>query len=499
MKKVILIFLVMMGLGFGSCDMDLNPYNKIPTDESLQSVSDFKNFRNGFYAYARGLFTGGYVIQPEIQADGLNAVIDYSNTYGGWYRWQFTAEDGNQWANFYYLISNCNLVLEKGYALMHNFSATEQAELKQYLGEAYFMRALAYEELAVRFSKAYTQCDPAQELGVSLVTKYVPSSNASTYPARSTLAETYKMITSDLDSAARYLTTPGKQNSGYATKDAVAALKARVALQMGNYAGAIAAAKPLVDGGAYPLVVDATGMNNMWAKDESTETIFQPIFKPGQMGNETGGILVDKSLGATKINPDFIPTKTVLDLYDKENDLRFGVYFKEASMTFSSGKVDLYYCSKWPGHADWNRNPSTSFMNMPKVLRIAEMYLILAEAYNESGDAGNALVYLNALKSKRIIGYTNEAYSGTALTKEIQNERQRELYMEGYRLWDLKRYGEGISGRVPQDGTYVYLDGNSNTTNLSKAAADFRFVWPIPAHETNVNPQMDQNDGYTNE
>lgn len=498
MKKILYTLLGVVGFTLSSCDMDLNPYDKIPTGEALKSLNDFKSFRNGFYDYSQGLFTGSYVMQPEIQADGLNAVIDYSNNYGSWHRWQFTAEDGGQWANFYYLISNCNLVLEKGYELMHTFSAAEQAQLKQYLGEAYFMRALAYEELAIRFCKAYTHANPATDLGVSLVTKYNPSSNASTYPSRSSLEDTYKLINNDLDSAAKYVVTPGEHNSGYATEDAVSALRARVALQMGNYATAIAYAKPLVDGGNYPLVTSIAEMRRMWVNDQSTETIFQPIFISGQMGSETGGVLVDKSLGGTNINPDFLPTQTVLEMYDAENDLRFPVYFNRARMNFSTGDVVLYYCNKWPGNPALYTG-ATNFINMPKILRIAEMYLILAEAYNESGDAGNAVTYLNALRSKRILNYNNPSYSGNALTLEIRKERQRELYMEGYRLWDLKRYGEGFAGRVPQNETFVYLNGNENSTAINKAAGDFRFVWPIPVHETNANPQMKQNEGYINE
>lgn len=496
MKKILYTLIGIGSLVFASCDMDKYPYDKIPTDEALQTASDFENFRNGFYAYVRGQFTGDYVLQPEIQADGLNAVIDYSNTYGSFYRWQFTAEDGGgQWPTFYSLISNCNLMIEKSGDLIPTFSSADQAIAKRALGDAYFMRALAYNELTLRFCKAYNSSTASSDLGVALVKKYAPSSSSSTYPARSSLAETYALIKSDLDSATKYVAVPGARNSGYVTVDAVRALKARVALQMKDYPAAIAAAKPLVDGDAYPLVTSAQDMKKMWINDESTETIFQPIFKTGQMGSANGTILIDKSASGTKIQPDFIPTKTVLDLYDKANDLRFGAYFKEGEMTFSSGTVTLYYCAKYPGNPALYTG-STNFVNMPKILRIAEMYMILAEAYNESGDATNALAYLNALRAKRIAGYTAQSYTGAALMNEIRKERQREFYMEGYRLWDLKRYATGFSGRVPQNGTFVYLNNNANSTAISKEASDFRFVWPIPTHETNANPQIQQNSGY---
>lgn len=497
MKKILYTLMGIAGLSLASCDMDKYPYDKLPTDEALQTLSDFENFRNGFYASTRGLFTGSYILQPEIQADGLNAVIDYSNNYGTWYRWQQTAEDAGQWGGFYGLISNCNLVLEKGLALKPDFSAAEQITLQHYLGEAYFMRALAYDELVIRFCKPYDKTTAATDWGVPLVMKYAPSSQTSSFPARATLAKTYELITADLDSAALHITTQGYQNSGYLTEDAVTAFKARVALQMKNYTAAINAAKPLVDGEKYPLVTTAADMNKMWLNDVSTEIIFQPIFKAGQLGSENGSILIDKSGSNTKINPDFIPTRTVLDLYDRNKDLRFAAYFKKASMTFSSGTAQLFYCIKYSGNPAYCSG-NTQFINAPKIFRTSEMYLILAESYKESNDEINALKYLNALRSKRIIDYSDQTYSGTALTNEIRKERQKEFYLEGYRLWDLKRYGTSLSGRTPQDGTYVYLNGADNTTNISKEATDFRFVWPIPSHEINANPQIkdQQNSGY---
>lgn len=494
MKKILYTLISIGGLAFASCDMDKYPYDKIPTDESLQTASDFNNFRNGFYAYLRSQYTGGYVLQPEIQADGLNAVIDYSNSYGAWYRWQFTAEDGGQWSTFYNLISNCNFIIEGAKQLLPTFTAEDQVITKRAVGDAYFMRALSYNQLALRFCPAYNASTAGGDWGVALVTKYAPTSNSSTYPARATLAETYAFIKSDLDSAAKYVVTPGEQNSGYVTVDAVTALKARVALQMRDYPSAIAFAKSLVDGGAYPLVSTAKAMTDMWTNDVSTETILQPIFKKGQLGSATGTSLVDKSASGTKIQPDFLPTKTVLDLYE-QNDLRFGVYFTKGKMTFTTGDANLYYCTKYPGNPALY-DKTTNFTNMPKILRIAEMYMILAEAYSESGDVENALAYLNTFRASRIAGYEPQVYGGAALTEEIRKERQREFYMEGYRLWDLKRYGAGMSGRVPQNGTFVYLNNGENSTAISKEAGDFRFVWPIPSHEINANPQMKQNNGY---
>lgn len=494
MKKIILIFLVLTGLGLGSCDMDKYPYNAIATDEALQSINDFTSVRNGCYYYTRYFFTGTYVLQPEIQCDAVHAFVDYSNVYGSIYVWNFTSGDVGQWQGFYQIINLTNLLIEKGESMMETFVPSEQITLKQYLGEAYFLRALAYEELAVRFCKAYNPSTANTDLGVSIVLTYSPSGQSSSYPARSTMAATYEQINSDLTKAASYLAVSQNSSIAYGTADAVTALKARVALQMQDYTTAATTAESLINSGKYPLVSTYDDMKKMWVNDESKETIFQPVMSKTELGNSNGQYLIDASGSGTKISPMFIPSKEILDLYDQVNDIRFPVYFKKESVTASTGETKLYICTKYPGNpALWTG--STNMTNMPKVLRIAEMYLIAAEAYSHT-DATKASAMLNALKSKRIANYAGGAYTGARLTTEIREERQREFYMEGYRLWDLKRYGEGVKRGTPQNPDFVYLNGNSTTTNLVKEAGDFRFVWPIPHEECAANPQMQQNPGY---
>lgn len=58
----------------------------------------------------------------------------------------------------------------------------------------------------------------------------------------------------------------------------------------------------------------------------------------------------------------------------------------------------------------------------------------------------------------------------------ISDERVRELYMEGFRLQDLKRWHKGFS-RTPQS------ESLSEGSSLKVKADDALFVWPIPKHE----------------
>ena len=69
---------------------------------------------------------------------------------------------------------------------------------------------------------------------------------------------------------------------------------------------------------------------------------------------------------------------------------------------------------------------------------------------------------------------------------EIKKERIRELFMEGHRLSDLKRWNEGFK-RVPQAET------NDGANKLDIAPGRYEFTWPIPQHELDAVPDIQPN------
>lgn len=124
------------------------------------------------------------------------------------------------------------------------------------------------------------------------------------------------------------------------------------------------------------------------------------------------------------------------------------------------------------------------------------MYLIAAEAAMENGDAANANLYLNALRAKRIGNWKDATYSLGQIENEIRNERVKELYCEGFRLNDLKRWHIGFSRSGGQVANLV-MQGE-NYAGCTRPADDPMFLWPIPTSELEANPQMkdEQNPGY---
>jgi hypothetical protein len=118
------------------------------------------------------------------------------------------------------------------------------------------------------------------------------------------------------------------------------------------------------------------------------------------------------------------------------------------------------------------------------------MYLIEAEAAADKGDYTVALAALNALRTARGLG----AYAGTGadLITEIQQERRRELFAEGHRLFDLKRRGLPLTRTGVERGAW-------NGAFVDLPIASDRFEYPIPQEELDANKALtaaDQNPAY---
>ena len=90
-------------------------------------------------------------------------------------------------------------------------------------------------------------------------------------------------------------------------------------------------------------------------------------------------------------------------------------------------------------------------------------------------------------------------YTDSQLRQQIRDERSKELIGEGFRMSDLRRWNLGFT----RDGNYTYNPDVKNIMvyaglQVSYNPGDYRYVWPIPADEMEINPQLagQQNPGY---
>ena len=148
--------------------------------------------------------------------------------------------------------------------------------------------------------------------------------------------------------------TAPKNCGNYITVDVVTALKARVALQMDDYENAAKYAGDLVNSNRYPLSNTATDFESVWKNDKGTETIWQiAMTSADDAGVPLGTIFI----GYPTTKKDYIPTQTLIDLYN-EKDIRLKTYFGKYHLTVSSGNAaDIYFFNKYPGNEYYNGAP----------------------------------------------------------------------------------------------------------------------------------------------
>ncbi|HVE61528.1 MAG TPA: RagB/SusD family nutrient uptake outer membrane protein, partial [Chitinophagaceae bacterium] len=135
-------------------------------------------------------------------------------------------------------------------------------------------------------------------------------------------------------------------------------------------------------------------------------------------------------------------------------------------------------------------SPDFSDVDMP-LFRLAEMYLIYAEAVlrgGTGGDAATALSYINNLRTRAYGNSSGNISSGQLTVDFILDERARELYWEGHRRTDLIRYNKFVESSY----LWPWKGGVASGTGVQA----FRKLYPLPSRDVNVNLNLVQNPGY---
>ncbi|MBO5865315.1 MAG: RagB/SusD family nutrient uptake outer membrane protein [Bacteroidaceae bacterium] len=471
-----------------SC-LDKFPENAVLENSAITTVDEADQAMVGIYSsfLSGALYSGYLTLLPDIQCDMVYAVNGYTNTFGDIWRWEILATNSQieaVYGSLYSLIGNCNFLLDNAAKLEKTLTNdTELDRLEIYCGEAYFARALAYSELIKLYCVDYKSDEEAKnELGVVLKTKYYENQPIK----RASLYDSYQLVLSDLDKAAELL----KLDEGYTPSDlynssvyfneyTVYALRARVALYMRDYEAAIKYSSKIIDSNMYLLssvhsYIDGISYYDyMWQYDHSSEVIWKVGFTSTNYGGALGTVFWNYDYSSFK--PDYVPAKWVLDLYGA-NDLRYNAFFYNVQTGYSHGLAwPLLY--KYWGNQSLYSEAQLLNTSMPKVFRLSEQYLIRAEAYCqlETPDYSRAGKDISTLIAARCTN-SSVALNANNAMEIIEQERIKELYMEGFRLQDLKRWGKGFE-RTPQDQSL------SNGSSLKITADNPLFVWPIPQHE----------------
>lgn len=447
-------FLVIV-MGCFSCkkylEIKLRP-DTIGSDQAFADSSTAAGVINGLYA---NIASGN---QTAVIANSVGWGI---STYGamsaddGYYltKTEFDVFKNNQlaagnsanvlWSGLYGRIARANYAIEG-----LSKSALSGTVKNQFIAESKFMRAWLYFYLVNYFGD------------VPLVLT-ADALETSKYPRTST-AEVYQQIVKDLTEAeaALSVTYPSSQKARV-NKYAASALLARVYFYLGKWSEAESKATTVINSNVYSIVTD---MNSVFLNN-SAETIWQISL---QSTNTPQTIFGSEYLPAGT-TPSFVLYDTLANTFEA-NDLR-KTYWAQ-SISYLSKKY--YYPYKFKVRT------TTTGNEYPVMLRLAELYLIRAEAKANVNNISEAQNDLNVIRKRAGLGNTSASTQAELLTA-LQHERWVELFSEfGDRWFNLKRL-------------------NIATDVLSKvkpAWQSFQQLYPIPTASITANPNLKDNPGY---
>jgi hypothetical protein len=515
-----------------ACDksLDTSSPNRVTSDHFYRNTAELQAGTNAIYAVMHGsnlvarewffvhdtrsdeVATGGPQLETP-RAQLLTGVHDPTNSVMS-----------SVWDGLYTLIFRANVIIANGPNLNDNPTARDQCVL-----QAKFLRAWAYFDLV-------TQWGP--------VPLYkAPVANPTDYQARAPEADVYALIVSDLTEAAAGLPAKSATENGRATKDAANFLLGRALMQKGDYAGAKVALLKITGYTLTPRYLD----NFEEETEFNQESIFEVVFTAnGDNGNNWGSgvgdgasvpqntvrnqeycpvawrnlVPSDKYLnefertatGATKDDPrykysvyesgDFFndrPSQN-LALYpgSQDKDTLLDVDQNNATSTINgvpkkaSWRKFMIIYKQTKGFAASSNHPAG---NNQRLMRYADVLLMLAECENETSGAG-AVGYLNQVRARGDVAmpaYPTAQYpTGTKdqITKAIMHERMVELGDEEVRNIDIMRWR--------RKGYYPAIVPEP----LSYFQANKHELLPLPQGEEDNNPKLGaggiprQNAGY---
>ena len=183
----------------------------------------------------------------------------------------------------------------------------------------------------------------------------------------------------------------------------------------------------------------------------------------------------DSTFSQSKDKRVFMKTKKSMNIptSSSSGDFGIGVYKFTAKNTDGSQAADY--------------NPAYASTDFP-VFRYADALLMRAEALHRLGDDANAVLDVNAVRS-RAYGNTSGNITASQLTDQfLLDERGREFYYEAQRRTDLVRFGKFTDGNY----NWQWKGGAFNGTNTDSHLN----IFPIPGDEVSANPNIHQNPGY---
>ncbi|WP_143961834.1 RagB/SusD family nutrient uptake outer membrane protein [Litoribacter populi] len=468
--------LVGASLLFGCAEdyLETMPTDAVSGDEVFNTTDGALVALNGTYRRMWTSTTHGQFGQKSTDLTfdlmGEDMVV-HSQGYGWFnaeYNFSQTVNPGNGTRSDYLWSYNYIIANNASRLIANTPDAVGPQDDKDYIiGQGHVLRAYSYFYLANSFQQNVT-IDPSAP-GVPIYRE--PTSEGA---SRAPLSEVYAFINEDLDRGIALLEGKDRRHISHATAAVARGLKARVALQAGDYPAAAQYANAarqglgLMNPDQYNAGFSKYNPEWMWGLEiiDDQATIFASFFS-----HLDPIILSYASLGGQK------KINTNLYSYMSDTDARKANFITPGT---GAGTTPDYASIKFvvanPGSWD------ADYL----LMRASEMYLIEAEALARTGQDGPAADLLNELVSARDAAYSFSG-AGQALIDEILIQRRIELWGEGFRYLDIKRLDLGLD----RTGT---IHNPALAQIMELPARDNMWIFRIPLREIDANDNIGMSD-----
>ena len=498
-NKIILFSTSILLLGLGSCKksyLDKLPTNQAPLSDVFKTTTGAEAAIQGLNAYMYSIPGGAHDRFGQKSIDLFNEMMGddmaIKDQGAGWLVsvYNYTAARGGSspgtypWSFYFGMINNANQII------VNIDDATGLQEDRDLIkGKALFYRAYAYYNLTLYYQFAYGAVgDPNSVLGLPLYDQPTREGKP-----RATLQQTYDFIKTDLASARLLMAANGyaRNDKSEINLDVVNAISARVAFAMEDWNAAKTFAQDAMQ--SYPLM-NAVQINNGFNSWDNSEWIWGSSLVEDQTSN------VASFIGHMDINAGGYAALGQQKLINRN------LY---TAMSDSDARKDWWFSKNVGLHQRFSNNKfrvkvKGTFGTQICYVRSAEMKLIEIESMYHLNDYGNAANELLSFVQTRQSDYTVVDYSSNnaLLFVEIIRQRRIELWGEGFRYSDIKRYAsfEEIGlGLTAIDLPGLHREGTGASQTIAGNAYTIpdpfsnMFVFKIPGSEISSNSQVVQN------
>jgi hypothetical protein len=443
LKYIISIGILTSGLSSCESFLDVKPLESISDAQTIVDKTSAETAIRGVYsALSSGGYYGttfqsiGYLSGDNVQWTGSQSQVqEFINKRVN----PENATISGAWTAIYRTINRANNVIAKVPGVADPL-LTESLR-NQLIGEAHFIRSLAYFDLARTWG------------GVPIILTPTNSPSENSGIARSTQSEIYAQVLKDLETAEQLL--PATTDRYRATRKTVWALRSRYHLYQKEWAKAEEYASKLISDSNYRLLKP---YSSFFANDArgTQESVFEIFYNANEQNAHRNQWQPQTNGGTRQWAP---------------NDELVALVTNPATGGGRSALVARDNQNRWYGNL-YYRTPAT---DPSYIIRIAELYLIRAEARANLDRISEGLTDLNAVRDRAELT-ASTASTKTDLLLAIENERRLEFALEPHRWYDVVR-----TGRAPQ------------VFNLSDAN---RYIFPIPTNELLIDKALTQNPGY---